>query len=69
MRQCACGSFAINVAIQDKTRDICDVCYYRTPLLNLLAFIHRDGGQYIAEHGMDKAIKDAAKIIAKWRAE
>jgi len=26
---------------------------------NLLCVIHRDGGQYIAEHGWKKAIKDA----------
>ena len=28
-------------------------------LLDLLAIIHRDGGHYIAEHGVDKAINDA----------
>lgn len=36
-------------------------------LCNLLAIIHRDGGHYISEHGIDKAIDDAhlkwAKLI------
>ena len=34
-------------------------------LLNLLAIIHRDGGHYVAEHGIVKAIKDAQKIVVE----
>lgn len=30
---------------------------------NLLAVIHRDGGHYLAEHGLEKAVEDA---MAKW---
>ena len=32
-------------------------------LRNLLAIIHRDGGHYVEEHGIDKAVEDA---IAVW---
>ena len=32
-------------------------------LLNLLAVIHRDGGHYVNDHGLKKAIEDAIKII------
>lgn len=33
-------------------------------LLNLLAVIHRDGGHYVAEHGLEKAYVDAAAKVA-----
>lgn len=33
-------------------------------LTNLLARIHRDGGQYVKQHGMDKAFADADTIVA-----
>uniref|UniRef100_A0A6H2A010 Uncharacterized protein n=1 Tax=viral metagenome TaxID=1070528 RepID=A0A6H2A010_9ZZZZ len=33
-------------------------------LLDLLAVIHRDGGQYTAEHSIEKSAKDATKIVA-----
>jgi hypothetical protein len=32
-------------------------------LQNLLAVIHRDGGHYIAEHGIDKATTDAMQLV------
>ena len=32
-------------------------------LLNLLAVIHGDGGHYVARHGLEKAVKDATKIV------
>jgi len=32
-------------------------------LLNLLAVIHRDGGHYTAQHGVEKACKDAEKRV------
>jgi hypothetical protein len=32
---------------------------------NLLAIIHRDGGHYIDKHGVDKAVKDAYKILGR----
>ncbi len=30
-----------------------------TPVQNLLAVLHGDGGQYLDEHGLEKACKDA----------
>lgn len=32
---------------------------------NLLAVIHRDGGHYLAEHGWEKAVNDAARLSAQ----
>lgn len=37
-------------------------------LSNLLARIHRDGGQYEAEHGIDKAVADADDKVARLNA-
>lgn len=34
-------------------------------LRNLLARIHRDGGHYAAEHGLEKATEDADQIVAE----
>jgi hypothetical protein len=31
----------------------------KTALCNLLAVIHRDGGQHTAEHGLEKSLQDA----------
>ena len=33
-------------------------------LRNLLAIIHRDGGHYTSEHGLEKATEDAIIIIS-----
>lgn len=55
-----CHSFAIN---QDPDRNLCDVCYYKIPLFNLLAVIHRDGGHYVEDHGVKKAVRDAIEIL------
>ncbi len=38
-------------------------------LINLLCRAHRDGGQYINEHGIDKAVEDADLRIAEAYAE
>lgn len=35
---------------------------------DLLARIHGDGGHYAAEHGIEKAVADADRILAEWRA-
>ena len=37
----------------------------RDKLFNLLAIIHRDGGHYIMEHGIDKAVADAVTLSAE----
>ena len=55
-----CSSMAINV---DPLQKVCDVCFYKIPLGELLATIHQDGGHYQQEHGVKKAMKDA---INKW---
>lgn len=56
-----CGSYALNDA---PVSGLCDVCLYKIPLMDLLARIHRDGGQYVGEHGLRKAVADADKILA-----
>lgn len=33
-------------------------------LRELLARIHRDGGHYVAQHGLDKAVEDADRIVS-----
>ena len=38
-------------------------------LKGLLAVIHRDGGQYVDEHGLEKACKDAHQVWAGLRQE
>ena len=34
-------------------------------IIELLCIIHRDGGHYIADHGFNKAVKDAQKRYYK----
>lgn len=41
----------------------------RDRLLNLLARIHRDGGHYVTEHGVEKACEDADEIVARLNVE
>ncbi len=36
---------------------------------SLLAVIHRDGGHYLAEHGVEKACADAEAIVVSLRSE
>jgi hypothetical protein len=40
---------------------------YLDHLRNLLARIHRDGGHYVEEHGLDKAVEDAHQVWADLR--
>ncbi len=37
---------------------------HKDKLLNLLAVIHRDGGHYTEEHGIEKSTQDATLIIS-----
>lgn len=39
---------------------------HRTMLYNLLAVIHRDGGQHIAQHGIKQAYEDALSLVPKY---
>ena len=38
----------------------------RNHIYDLLARIHRDGGQYTAEHGVEKSCDDAEEQVAAW---
>jgi hypothetical protein len=38
----------------------------RHHIYDLLARIHRDGGQYTAEHGVEKACEDAESQVTAW---
>ena len=38
-------------------------------LRDLLARIHADGGHYVAQHGLNKAVEDADALVASWRAQ
>lgn len=38
----------------------------RSRMLELLAIIHRDGGQYVAQHGIEKACDDAGAQVSTW---
>lgn len=42
--------------------------YEASMLRNLLARIHGDGGHYVEQHGIDKALDDAEMLVAHWRA-
>lgn len=42
--------------------------YEASMLRELLARIHGDGGHYVAKHGLDKALEDADRLVAEWRA-
>lgn len=37
---------------------------WRMQLLILLAVIHRDGGRYVVEHGPEKAVEDAIRVVS-----
>lgn len=42
--------------------------YEASMLRNLLARIHGDGGHYVEQHGLEKALEDADILVAAWRA-
>ncbi len=43
----------------------CEVHELQEKLNNLLAVIHRDGGHYTGEHGLNKSVKDAMLISSE----
>jgi len=48
----------------DKNLELLELYYnHKRLLLDLLAVIHRDGGHYVAEHGIDQATEDATEIV------
>ena len=46
----------------DSTKAVTD--FYERSLKNILAVVHRDGGQYTEEHGIAKSVRDATEILA-----
>ena len=47
-------------------REVKDMKTHKELLLNLLATIHRDGGHYVDDHGVEKATEDAMKKVVAW---
>jgi len=66
MGKCQCGSYAINI---DPARKVCDVCFYKLKLIDLLAIIHRDGGHFVEKEGIEKAFKKACKTHLNLRSK
>lgn len=58
------GLEAACLAAQDR---IYDLRSFQVGLGNLLAVIHRDGGHYQAEHGLERACADAEKVVIDLR--
>ena len=63
MKSCEiCYSMTMNV---DPKEELCDTCYYKNHLHNLLALIYGDGGDYVSDYGLEKAVEEAERIIAE----
>lgn len=60
-----CTDLFVRLQQAEKDRDGWIACHAQLfrKLGNLLAVIHRDGGHYQSEHGIDKAIEDAQQRI------
>ena len=59
-----CNSMAVN---DDPDERFCDVCFYKRPLLDLLAIIHGDGGCYTNVYGVSVSAEDATQLVHKLR--
>lgn len=57
-------AIAMAIANDPTVRGASDYHGVRHLLLNLLAVVHRDGGQYVDAHGELKATEDAVQIVA-----
>ncbi len=65
----SCSSFAkleAAEALRKQHDEIDRLKRERHHIYDLLARIHRDGGQYAAEHGVEKACEDAESQVAAW---
>ena len=60
-----CGRAAV-IALRRQHAEIERLKRERHHIYDLLARIHRDGGQYAAEHGVEKACDDAESQVAAW---
>ena len=65
---------AVGAWVEHPDDDVADICSCDPATLNrerhhiydLLARIHRDGGQYTAEHGVEKSCDDAEAQVVTW---
>ncbi len=60
-----CGRAAV-IALRRQHAAIEQFKRERYHIHNLLAKIYRDGGQYVAEHGIEKACYDAEEQVVAW---
>jgi hypothetical protein len=60
-----CGRAAV-IALRRQHAEIERLKRERHHIYDLLARIHRDGGQYAAEHGVEKACDDAEAQVTAW---
>ena len=60
-----CGRAAVK-ALRQQHDKIEQFKRERYHIHNLLAKIYRDGGQYVAEHGIEKACYDAEEQVVAW---
>jgi hypothetical protein len=65
----SCSSFAkleAAEALRQQHAEIDRLKRERHHIYDLLARIHRDGGQYTAEHGVEKSCDDAEAQVVAW---
>ena len=62
---CDCGEKAADM-LRQQHAEIDRLKRERHHIYDLLARIHRDGGQYTAEHGVEKACDDAEAQVVTW---
>ena len=60
-----CGRAAV-IALRRQHAEIERLKRERHHIYDLLARIHRDGGQYTAEHGVEKSCDDAEAQVVAW---
>ena len=62
---CDCGEKAADM-LRQQHAEIDRLKRERHHIYDLLARIHRDGGQYTAEHGVEKSCDDAEAQVVTW---
>ena len=62
---CDCGEKAADM-LRQQHAEIDRLKRERHHIYDLLARIHRDGGQYTAEHGVEKSCDDAEAQVVAW---
>ena len=56
----------VEAILLHQREEIARLNHDRSRMLELLAIIHRDGGQYVAQHGIEKACGDAGAQVSTW---